>query len=141
MSVSTGLLERQHHYEVPKYPIIRVIGRGNVHGVEDFHLTVRICVQCSKRGHFKTVCKSVGDVRTVNVEEDNGDSDAFLGVVTKVGRTKSWPIKLLLNNCPRVLNRHWCRHYCDSTSTTEIVMSHYLLLGEFFVDQVNSHCK
>ena len=57
-----------------------------------------VCHKCSKKGHFKSVCRSkttIGDVTELE------DEIAFLDTVTAKGKGQPWTVNLYLNNCLR----------------------------------------
>ena len=53
-----------------------------------------MCHKCGRKGHFKTVCRTRGAIRTV---ESIKDDEAFMGVVQQSEGSNPWSITLFVN--------------------------------------------
>ena len=60
-----------------------------------------VCQKCKKKGHFKSVCRSVNELHTSSDSESDSDTDTktFVGVITRVDDTQ-WSITIFVNDTP-----------------------------------------
>ena len=69
-------------------------GKSPPHSRAQYPAKDVICHQCSKKGHFKSMCRSQSIV-----EDISGDELAFLGAVSTKERGQPWTVSLYLNDC------------------------------------------
>ena len=60
-----------------------------------------VCQKCKKKGHFKSVCRSVNELHTSSDSESDSDTDTktFVGVITR-GDETPWSITIFVNDTP-----------------------------------------
>ena len=60
-----------------------------------------MCQKCKKKGHFKSVCRSVNELHTSSDSESDSDTDTktFVGVITR-GDETPWSITIFVNDTP-----------------------------------------
>ena len=78
-------------------------GRSPSHGFQQCPAKEAICYKCSRRGHFKAMCRSKVSVRAVeDTQEENADmQEDFLGAVhDSESRSSLWSITLKVNGLP-----------------------------------------
>ena len=83
--------------EKPRMPALDVVRHHLTSPARD-----ATCYKCSKKGHFSTVCRSTGSVRTVQYSDNTQDNtDNFLGAVeTKHTsmRVNPWTVPLTVRS-------------------------------------------